>query len=100
MTQLVRFTAPEAEVPAVEEAIEVMVAAIDRARPPGTRFASCKLRDGVTFLNVLELAEGADDPMPDIPERRAFQQQLAGWIDGPAPAPEPITVVGPHGLFS
>ena len=98
--QVVRFTAREADVPAVETAIEAMVAAIHRAQPQGTRFASCKLADEMTFLNVLELADGVDNPLPGIPECRAFQQQLAGWVDGPAPAPQPITVVGSHELFS
>ena len=90
--QIVRFTAEPTDVPDVEAAIARMVAAIHRERPPGTRFTSWKLADGVTFLNVLELAEGAENPLPGIPECRAYQQQIAQWVAEP-PRPQPVTVV-------
>jgi hypothetical protein len=93
--QIVRFTADTTDVPDIEHAIEAMVAAIHRVRPSGTRFTSWKLADGVTFLNVLELAEGVENPLPGIPECRAFQQQLPRWATEP-PSPQPVSVVGTY----
>lgn len=93
--QIVRFTAEPADVPEIETAIATMVAAIRRERPPGTRFTSWKLADGVTFLNALELADGAENPLPGIPECRAYQQRLAQWVAEP-PQPQPVTVVGAY----
>jgi hypothetical protein len=93
--QIVRFTAEPTDVPDVEAAIEAMVAAIHRERPAGTRFTSWKLADGVTFLNVLELAEGVENPMPGIAECRAYQQMLAHWVAEP-PSPQPVSVVGTY----
>ena len=93
--QIVRFTADPADVPDIEAAIGTMVAAVHRERPPGTRFTSWKLADGVTFLNVLELADGVDNPLPGIPECRAYQQRLAQWVGEP-PSPQPGTVVGSY----
>lgn len=93
--QIVRFTADATDVPDIETAIETMVAAIHRERPPGTRFTSWKLADGVTFLNVLELADGVENPMPGIPECRAYQQKLEQWVAEP-PRPQPVTVVGTY----
>jgi hypothetical protein len=94
--QIVRFTTGETDVPEVEAAVAEMVAAIHRAQPPGTRFASWKLADGVTFLNVLELADGVENPLPAIAECRAFQQRLPRWVAQP-PRPQPVTVVGSYG---
>jgi hypothetical protein len=93
--QIVRFTADEADVADVEAAIAAMVAAIHRAEPSGTRFTSWKLADGVTFLNVLELAEGVENPLPGIPECRAYQQKLVQWLAEP-PSPQPVSVVGAY----
>lgn len=93
--QIVRFTAAATDVPDVEAAIGTMLAAIHRERPPGTRFTSWKLADGVTFLNVLELADGVENPLPGIPECRVYQQRLAQWVAEP-PAPQPVTVVGSY----
>jgi hypothetical protein len=90
--QIVCFTVDRTDVPDVEAAIGTMVAAIHRERPSGTRFTSWKLADGVTFLNVLELAEGVENPLPVIPECRAYQQRLAQWVAEP-PRPQPVTVV-------
>lgn len=96
--QMVRFTVDEADVADVESAIGRMIAAVREAQPSGTRFASCKLADGVTFLNVLELAEGVPNPLPEIPECRAFQQQLPRWTVEP-PTPQPVAVIGSYQLF-
>jgi hypothetical protein len=93
--QIVRFTADPADVPEIETAIAMMVAAIRRERPSGTRFTSWKLADGVTFLNALELADGVENPLPGIPECRAYQQRLAQWVAEP-PRPQPVTVVGAY----
>lgn len=94
--QIVRFTADETDVPEIEAAIGEVVAAIHRVRPAGTRFASWKLADGVTFLTVLELAEGVENPLLGIPECRAYQQHLPRWVGEP-PSPQPVTVVGAYG---
>lgn len=96
--QIVRFTTTEAEVPAVDAALGGVIAALDEARPAGTRYAAGRLADGVSYLLVLELDEGVENPLPGIPEARAFQQRLPEWAGGPV-APEPVTVVGSYGLF-
>ncbi|WP_406286679.1 hypothetical protein [Embleya sp. NBC_00896] len=96
---MVRFTADEAHVADIEKAIEAMHAAIRRARPTGARYASCKLADGVTFVNMLELAEGVENPLRGIPECLEFQRRLPNWLAEP-PAPETVTVLGSYRLFA
>ena len=82
----------------VEAAVTTMFAAIERAEPQGVRYASCKLADGETFLVLLELEGGIDNPLPTVPEFLAFQQGLGGWLARP-PVPEQLEVVGSYRLF-
>lgn len=85
----------------VRAGIGRMVAALDAEPPEGVRYAYAQLADGVTFLALLELAEGVSNPLPEIPACQEFQRDLATrWLDQPQPpAPEPLDVVGSFRLF-
>jgi hypothetical protein len=65
---------------------------------PGVRYASTRVVDSSTFVILLELAEGIDDPRPAIPEYLRFLEQLKGWVDGP-PVIEQLDVAGSYNLF-
>jgi hypothetical protein len=54
--------------------------------------------DGSTFVILLELADGVEDPRPAIPEFQRFLEQLKGWVDGP-PVIEHLDVIGSYNLF-
>ena len=95
---MVRAKVKAESVTEAEAAAEKMFAAIEQAQPEGVRYASCKLADGVTFVALLQLDEGVENPLPAIPEFREFQASLKDWVDGP-PTPEELTVVGSYGLF-
>ncbi|WCB94572.1 hypothetical protein DSM104299_03309 [Baekduia alba] len=82
----------------VDAAAATLFAAIDRAQPQGIKYASLRLADGVTYLALLQIAEGVENPLPQLPEFGAFQQGLREWVAGP-PAPGQATVVGSYGLF-
>jgi hypothetical protein len=82
----------------VDAAIEHLFAAIEQAQPNGVRYASCKLSDGVTYLALLELDEGVDNPLPVLPEFRAFQDKLKTWTAGP-PTSDQATVIGSYRFF-
>ena len=82
----------------VEAAVRSMFSAIEKAQPRGVRYASCRLSDGVTFAIFLELDEGIENPLPSVPEFRAFQEGLKNWLAEP-PAPEQLTVIGSYNLF-
>jgi len=85
-------------VPELEAAARTMFAAIEQAQPKGVRYASCKLPDGVTFVALLELEEGIENPLPAVPAFRAFQEGLKDWLAEP-PVPEQLTVVESYNLF-
>jgi len=82
----------------VEKAATSMFAAIEAAQPDGVRYASCRLPDGVTFVALLALDKGIDNPLEAIDEFRAFQASLKGWLAEP-PSAEPLQIIGSYQLF-
>lgn len=96
--QMVRFTTTPPKVADIETAIHSMISAVNNSQPTGVRYAAVKLDDGLTFVLLLELAEGVENPLPSIPEARAVQQQLPSWASEPT-APQPVTVLGSYRLF-
>lgn len=78
-----------------DEAARAMFAEIEKEGPKGVRYTSCKSPDGVTFVAMLELADGAENPLPAIAAFREFQENLKKWLSGP-PVAENMTVVGSY----
>jgi hypothetical protein len=98
---MVRAKVKAESVADVEAAARTMFAAIGKAQPEGVRYASCRLPDGVTFVALLAVedgADGADNPLAAVPEFREFQENLKGWIAAP-PTPEQLTVIGSYRFF-
>jgi hypothetical protein len=108
---IVRYEVREEAMVEVEAGMAEVMAAVERHRPAGVRYAVGKLADGVTFVGVLELADGVtfvgvleladgvDNPLPALAAARAFQQDLAGWVASAAPpAPQRLDLVGSYGL--
>ena len=95
----VRAKLKEEHVAEAEAAVERMFAAIERERLEGIRYASVKLEDGVTFLALLEIEDGVENPLPGLPEAQEFYDSLPGWYAEP-PEVGPATVVGSYRLFS
>jgi hypothetical protein len=95
----VRAKLKEEHVAEAEAAVKRMFAAIEREGLEGIRYASVRLEDGVTFLAVLELEDGVENPLPGLPEAQEFYAGLPGWYDGP-PEVGPGTVIGSYRLFS
>lgn len=82
----------------IEAAARGMFSAIEEAAPPGVRYTSLTLPDGVTYVILLELEDPADNPLGKIPAFREFQANLKDWLAEP-PAPEHLTVVGSYRSF-
>jgi hypothetical protein len=82
----------------VDAAAERMFAAIRKAEVEGVRYASGRLSDGVTYVALLQVDDGVDNPLPALPEFREFQESLKNWVAEP-PTPDQLTVVGSYRLF-
>jgi hypothetical protein len=82
----------------VESAVKTMFAALEVHRPQGVKYASSQASDGTTFIILLALENSSENPLPTIPEFRAFQKSMGAWLAEPT-VPEPLTVVGSYNLF-
>ncbi|MFF1681366.1 hypothetical protein ACFVYG_35650 [Streptomyces sp. NPDC058256] len=49
----------------------------------GVRYVSYRFPDGVTYVAELEIADGAENPLPAIQEFGEFQAGLKDWLAGP-----------------
>ena len=82
----------------VQAAATKMFAAINAARPEGIRYAWCLLPDGETFVALVQVDDGVENPIPGLPEFRELQEGLKGWLAEP-PNAQPLTVIGSYRLF-
>ena len=80
----VRATLKEEHVADAEAAVKRMFAAIEREGLEGIRYASIKLADGVTFLALLELEDGIENPLPALPEAQGVLRPPPGVVRGAA----------------
>lgn len=95
---MVRATVKEQFVAELEAVVQKVYAALAEAAPTGIRYTSCKQEDGVTFVALLQLDEGVENPLPGFPAFQEMQAKLPGWLAAP-PAVEPLGVVGSYGFF-
>lgn len=66
----------------VQAELTKVFAAVKKAQPEGTRYASLLL-DGDTFIALLQLDDGVENPLPDLPEYR----QMLELVEGSRAAP-------------
>ncbi|GHO99412.1 hypothetical protein KSF_094600 [Reticulibacter mediterranei] len=95
---MIRAKAQAAHVTDLEAAVKGVFAGLDREQPQGICYLSCRQSDGLTYTILLELDEGVDNPLPALPEFRAFQEGLRQWIAEP-PTSEPVTVIGSYRIL-
>jgi hypothetical protein len=82
----------------VQAAAQKMFAAISAAQPEGIRYAWCVLPDGETFVALVQVDDGVENPIPGLPEFREIQEGLEDWLAEP-PNTQPLTVIGSYRLF-
>jgi hypothetical protein len=93
-TVVVRYrTHPEAA-PENVQLVQAVYAALAKAAPPGFRYATYQLADGVSFVHVSTLDGGAH-PLPTLPEFAEFQRGLGERCAEP-PAPSGATIIGSY----
>jgi hypothetical protein len=81
-----------------EAAARELFATLDRVRPEGIHYASTRVADTSTFVALVEIDDGHEDPRLAIPEYGRFLELLKGLVEGP-PEIEHLDVVGSYNLF-
>jgi hypothetical protein len=94
---MVRYRVSEEGVDEVSSATEAAFAAIRRERPAGVRYAYYRRPGTGEFLALLELEEGAQNPLPGIDAARRLQATVARLAVGEPPAPQPLEELGSYG---
>jgi hypothetical protein len=96
--QMVQAKIKRESVTDVQAAAKEMFAAIEGAQPEGIRYASCLLPDGETFVALLQVDDGLENPLPGFPEFREFLEGVEASRAEPATV-QPLTVIGSYRLF-
>jgi hypothetical protein len=96
--QMVQAKIKAESVADTQAAAKKMFAVLDTAQPEGIRYASCLLPDGETFVALLQVDDGVENPLQGFPEFREFLERLEGWRAEP-PNVQPLTVIGSYRLF-
>jgi len=79
-----------------EDFIKKVFAALDANRPPGIRYSSYKLADGVSFVHVASYEmEDGHNPLTSIPEFKAFSAGVKDRCEE-QPVTVEMTVVGSY----
>jgi hypothetical protein len=82
----------------IQAATRKVFAAIDAAQPEGIRYASSLLPDGETFVALLQLDDGVENPLPALPEFQEFIEGVEASRAEPADV-QPLAVIGSYRLF-
>lgn len=91
---LLRYHVAENDVQAVVDAVTRAFAALPEESPDIVRFTYYQVVGAPEFVGVLELREGADNPLPKHASTRALKSIIDGVVlGGPSPA-QPLKVLG------
>jgi hypothetical protein len=80
--------------------VRAVYAELAEGGPPGFRYATFRLEDGVSFLHIAFVADGAAAPLAELAAFRRFQAAIAERCEDPpvvTPLGEPV---GSYGLTS
>jgi hypothetical protein len=96
--QMVQAKIKAESVSDVQAAARKMFAAVNAAEPEGIRYASCLLPDGETFVALVQVDDGVENPLPGLSEFREFIEGVEASRAEP-PIVQPLTVIGSYRLF-
>jgi hypothetical protein len=63
---MVRQKVKDGSIEEAEAGVRDLFTTLDRVRPEGLRYASTRVADSSTFVILIELADGIEDPRPAI----------------------------------
>jgi hypothetical protein len=82
-----------------EELVRAVYAELQEKQPPGLRYSTLKLDDGVSFVHLAEHDEGRPNQLTQLAAFKRFQEGLEERCDEP-PVLKTLTAVGSYRLFN
>jgi hypothetical protein len=90
---MARFQIKEDAIEAFTEARDKLLLALSQEKPKGIRYLWSALPDRASFVGLLELEDGVENPLPSMEAGKEFLNNLLGWVASP-PVREEWKVVG------
>lgn len=97
-TILIRAHVKSEHADEVEEAARHVFAALAEAQPSGVRYSSYRIPGEASYIILLEVEEGVENPLLQLAAFRDFQGGLSTWLVEPS-IPQPLAVVGEYRGF-
>ncbi|HEX6521271.1 MAG TPA: hypothetical protein VF070_14870 [Streptosporangiaceae bacterium] len=92
---IVRYTAADDGAEELTTAVKEAFAAVAEANPPGMRYDYYRIADSNDYVAVVELAEGAENPLRGIAGVQALSAVVKKWAIGES-APQPAELLGSY----
>ncbi|CAM3989292.1 hypothetical protein KIPE111705_34885 [Kibdelosporangium persicum] len=96
---LIQYHVAPNEVSAVTDAVHAAFEAVEAEQPQGIRYAYLRRSGSAEFTALLELADGAENPLPGIEAARRLQAVVAKAAAGPVPSPQAYEILGAYRMF-
>jgi hypothetical protein len=81
--QTVRFNVKDKHGKEFESAANGITRALRKAAICGIRHTMCRSNDETTFLGILQLSEGMENPLPTLAEGKISLNGLETWLASP-----------------
>jgi uncharacterized protein YggE len=94
---MIRYKVKPDQAAANEALVRAVYDELHRAEPDGLRYATLKLPDGVSFVHIVENADGPS-PLPELNAFKAFQDGIRDRCEEPPVATE-LSVIGSFRFF-
>lgn len=83
---------------AIKAAGDRVLEGLEREQPQGVRYATFQLPDGLSFITLIAVDDGIENPLLALPEHKAFREGFKTWIAEP-PIAEEATVGVSYRVF-
>ncbi len=93
---MVRYRVKPDQVERNEELVRAVYEELAQTRPPGLRYATFKLEDGVSFVHIASV--DGPNPLPELAAFQRFQEGIGSRCDE-APVTAQLEEVGSYAMF-
>lgn len=94
---IVSYQVPDEGVAPVTAAVEKAFKAVAEQAPPNLKYDYYRRSGTNSFVGVLELPDGVENPLIGIEAARELQATVAKWAIGETQGPQPLEVLGSYG---
>jgi hypothetical protein len=98
MSAIVRYRVKPGRAEENAELVRAVYAELAERQPPGFRYATFVLADGLTFVHVAITEDGHSAPLPQLAAFQRFREGLADRCDEPPQATQMATRIASYRL--